>query len=135
VYIGPQAQAILTPVIGERKRGNVFDPRRAWQEESDARRAKAKRVRPAESLVGPPATVGSCYTTASYNRAIRRGAKAANVGHWSVNQLRHSAGTNLRAEHGLEAAQRMLGHLHASTTERYAKAGNAAAVEAAKKSG
>lgn len=41
---------------------------------------------------------------------------------WHPNQLRHSAGTFLRREFGIEAARVILGHAHVSTTEIYAEA-------------
>jgi hypothetical protein len=39
------------------------------------------------------------------------------------NQPRHSHGTKLRKEHGLEAAQVMLGHSRADVTQVYAERG------------
>ncbi len=41
---------------------------------------------------------------------------------WSPNQLRHAAATQTRAAFGLEAAQVIMGHQRASTTEIYAEA-------------
>ena len=41
---------------------------------------------------------------------------------WHPNQLRHSAGTFLRREFGLEASRVILGHAHINTTEIYAEA-------------
>jgi site-specific recombinase XerD len=38
-----------------------------------------------------------------------------------VNRLRHLAATEVRKKHGLEAAQILCGHKHASTTEIYAE--------------
>ena len=43
------------------------------------------------------------------------------VVHWAPNQLRHSAGTEVRHRFGLEAAQVVLGHAHANVTEIYAE--------------
>ncbi len=40
---------------------------------------------------------------------------------WGPNQLRHAAGTEVRREFGLEAAQTVLGHAKADTTEIYAE--------------
>lgn len=42
--------------------------------------------------------------------------------HWSPNRLRHARATQLRAEHGLEAAQVTLGHARADVTQIYAAA-------------
>ena len=65
--------------------------------------------------------VGTKYTKDSYNRAIRRACEKAGVKVWSANQLRHSAGTEVRNKYGLEHAQRVLGHANAKTTEIYAE--------------
>jgi integrase len=49
--------------------------------------------------------------------------------HWHPHQLRHSAATNLRKEFGVELARIILGHKTAFTTEIYAEADRAQAVE------
>jgi integrase len=48
---------------------------------------------------------------------------------WHPNQLRHSAATTVRAAFGLEAAQVVLGHSKANTTEIYAERDLSKAVE------
>jgi integrase len=48
---------------------------------------------------------------------------------WHPHQLRHTAGTEKRRQHGLDFAQVFLGHARASTTEIYAKADEAKALE------
>jgi integrase len=48
---------------------------------------------------------------------------------WHPHQLRHTAGSRLRREFGLEAAQVILGHRNVKVTELYAEAN----VEAAKR--
>ena len=40
---------------------------------------------------------------------------------WHPNQLRHSFATRVRKEHGLEAAQVLLGHSRADVTQIYAE--------------
>jgi integrase len=47
--------------------------------------------------------------------------------HWHPHQIRHTTGTRVRREFGLEAAQVILGHRHVQTTEIYAEANAAAA--------
>lgn len=42
--------------------------------------------------------------------------------HWHPNQLRHTHGTRVRREYGLEAAQVVLGHARADVTQVYAEA-------------
>jgi integrase len=99
------------------------------------------------------------YTKDTYNRAIQRGCEAAfdmptelrristklpdderkrlqklaakwrAENCWSPNQLRHSAGTQVRREFGLEAAQVILGHAKADVTQVYAERDQALAAE------
>ena len=51
------------------------------------------------------------------------------------NQIRHSYATRVRREHGLEAAQVLLGHEKADVTQIYAERDLALALEVAKKIG
>ena len=95
----------------------------------------------------PQVAPGDHYETASYRRAISRGCDKAfphptlgptPVGElteaegaelrawqsdhrWAPNRLRHTAATEVRRVGGLEAAQIILGHSAASTTEIYAE--------------
>jgi site-specific recombinase XerC len=62
-------------------------------------------------------------------RAARKAWRAANV--WHPNQLRHSAGTRLRREYGLEGAAAVLGHAKVETTQIYAERHATAAREIA----
>jgi integrase len=54
---------------------------------------------------------------------------------WHPNQLRHSFATKVRKKHGLEAAQVVLGHAKADTTQIYAERNEALAVAVAEKLG
>ena len=76
-----------------------------------------------------------CYTKDTYARAITRVCKRANIDHWSPNQLRHTAGTEIRKLFGLEEAQVILGHATADVTQIYAERDLRKAVEVAKKIG
>jgi len=105
------------------------------------------------------------YLKDAYNRAIQRGCEAAfgmprelrvlsgklppderaqllrlaaqwRAEHcWSPNQLRHTAGTEIRHQYGLEAAQVVLGHTKADTTQVYAERDQALAAEIMQKIG
>ncbi|MGO8903919.1 MAG: tyrosine-type recombinase/integrase [Isosphaeraceae bacterium] len=57
----------------------------------------------------------------SLRRAVDRGCKRAGVKNWSPNMVRHTFGTVVRAGHGLEAAQCLLGHSRADVTQTYAE--------------
>ena len=54
---------------------------------------------------------------------------------WSPNQLRHAAGTEVRRQFGLEAAQVVLGHSKADVTQVYAERDQALAAEIMQKIG
>ena len=54
---------------------------------------------------------------------------------WSPNQLRHTAATRIRKEHGLEAAQAVLSHANADTTQIYAERDTEKAMEVARAMG
>lgn len=141
VYIGPKAKEVIRALIeSDPDAAAVFSPRTAWAE---GRQAGAKGKRPNYTPKGPPANVGAVFDTNAYIKAIARGVDRANsdrgeddqLPHWTPNQLRHAAGTSIRDGHGLETAQKILGHKHASTTERYASPTDRAAVEYARKNG
>jgi len=55
--------------------------------------------------------------------------------HWSPNQLRHAAATEIRSEFGLEAAQVILGHSQANVTQIYAERDTAKGQEVARRIG
>jgi integrase len=55
--------------------------------------------------------------------------------HWHPYQLRHAYATRVRKEHGLEAAQVLLGHSRADVTQVYAERNEALATEVAAKIG
>jgi integrase len=58
----------------------------------------------------------------SVRRAIKIACDRAGLKeHWAPNQLRHAAATEIRAKHGLEAAQVILGHSQVKTTQLYAE--------------
>lgn len=61
------------------------------------------------------------YSKDAYITAIGRACKRAGVPPWRPNQLRHTSGTRVRKELGLEAAQVWLGHSKADVTQIYAE--------------
>jgi len=109
----------------------------------------------------PKRSAGECYSTGSYRRAIHRACDKAfphpTLGyklrscftdaekkelrewqsghHWSPNQLRHTAATEIRQKFGLEAAQIILGHSSADVTQVYAERDLAKGMEVALKIG
>ncbi len=72
-----------------------------------------------------PAELRRCPTDLAADEKARRRALAAHWRRahcWHPNRLRHSAGTFLRRNFGIEAARVILGHAHVETTEIYAEA-------------
>jgi hypothetical protein len=62
----------------------------------------------------PKRMPGAQYAPSAYGRAIKRAAEKAGVPNWSPNQLRHTRGTEVRKQFGLEAAQVVPGHAGAT---------------------
>jgi integrase len=60
-------------------------------------------------------------TRASLRTGVLRGCNRAKIPPFTPNQIRHAVGTEVRAKYGLEAAQVLLGHAKANTTEIYAE--------------
>jgi len=65
----------------------------------------------------------------SYRQAVLRALKRAKLDHWTPQQLRHTAGTEVRRDVGIDAAQALLGHSSVRTTEIYAENNLAEAIE------
>ncbi len=102
VFVGPQAQKLLSPLLRDRKPGEyLFRP-------TNKLGKRSKRYR-------------SFYDPTTYARAVKRAAKKAGVPHWSPHLLRHARGTLVREQHGLEAAQAALGHARIDATQIYAQ--------------
>lgn len=127
MFVGPKAQAVLLRYLARGPETFCFRPC-----DSEARRHAVQhedRVTPLSCRNGPGSNVkgsplwraGERYKKDSYARAIARAAKRAGVEHWTPNQLRHTCATTVRRDHGLEAAQVILGHSGAKTTEIYAE--------------
>ncbi len=128
IYIGTQAKEIIEPYLSEAKRDEaeyLFSPRRSIEMQNADKRARRKtKVQPSQvsrKKENPEPSIGDHYTRDSYRRAIARAAARAGVPAWSPNQLRHSAGTEIRRRYGIEAACAVLGHESISTTEIYAE--------------
>lgn len=107
VMLGPMAQKIIRPRLPETLTEHIF-----------------------KQASGKP------FTVQLLRRAIHRVcAQPPELPAWNPNQLRHAKATALRKQYGLEAAQAILGHTHASTTERYADKNMELAEKIAKETG
>jgi integrase len=95
----------------------------------------------AQSILAPwilkAGTDGSVFSIRrdSLRQAIHRGCQRAGVPNWHPNQIRPTIGTQVRSEFGLEAAQVLLGHSKADTTQVYAERDQRHAADIARKIG
>ncbi len=100
VMLGPKAKAVVDQFLLTDLNAYLFSPRRAKGANSRARER---------------------YDCDSYRRAIRRACIKSEIAIWSPNQLRHNVLTQIRGQHGLEAAQVVAGHTTADVTQVYAE--------------
>jgi integrase len=144
IPLGPQAQAVIRPFLPLDPLEPLFSPR-AWMAESrpNATRVYADRYTKdtygqavdracAKAFPHPKFGCSSRGLDAAQNRDLAAWQKKRR---WSPNQLRHAYATRLRRLYGLEAAQVLLGHAKADTTEIYARRDLKTAVRIAAKVG
>lgn len=126
VYLGPQAQRLLEPLLAGDPHEYLFSPRRSEAERTATRRAGREPTntpsRTQSKLGGRArAALHDHYPVASYCQAIRRACLRARIPVWLPNQLRHSRLTEIRAQYGLEAARVCGGHREVGVTQIYAE--------------
>lgn len=132
-YLGPKAQAVLKPFLAREATAYCFSPAEATADRhARLRKTRKTRVQPSQAnraKRSPLRAPRQRYDTHSYSKAIGYAVAKANrkrkpkdqLPRWTALQLRHEAGTQIRKRFGLEAAQVMLGHAEAKTTEIYAE--------------
>jgi integrase len=138
IRFGPQAIAILAPMLKPDLQAFVFSPAEAAKWHREQRRLRRKtpvqpsQVRRAEETAKNAhhrkRRPQDHYTKNSYAQAIERACEKAGVPPWHPHQLRHSAATELRRRYGLEVARAVLGQKSGAVTEIYAEV-DAATVE------
>ena len=143
IYVGPQAQSILSKYLLRDENANCFSPI-----ESEKQRLQAKheaRVTPlscgnkpgSNRTRTPRKTPGTAFDTRAYAHSIKAACKRAfpapkelshdakkqwQIAHaWAPNQLRHNAATTVRKKFGLEGAQVILGHSDIGISQVYAE--------------
>ncbi len=123
IFIGPRAQSLLGPLLEGRPADVfVFSPR---ESETERGRRKFRQRRP----------VGLKYNAKTYARAVKYLCAKTGIDPWHPYQLRHAAGTRIRAAYGLEGSQVVLGHARADVTEIYAERDRQLALRIAKEAG
>ena len=137
IYVGPRAQVILMPYLLRPAEEYCFQPRQSEAARREAQHASRKTPLSCGNRPGtnrrskPKRTAGEHYKPDSYRRAVHRACVKAGVEKWSPGQLRHSFATAVRASHGLEPVQHLLGHARCNTSEVYAETNAALAVKVA----
>ena len=130
LYFGPKAQNLLKPfLVKAGVEDYLFSPKDSEKERysfAEVHRRPNQKPNPRKT----DRTLGDCYTTMSYRRAIERACNKAEIPTWSPNQLRHNAATNIRKQYGLDVAQVILGHSSADITQVYAEVDRIKAVKA-----
>ena len=139
IFLGPKAQAILTPYMMEKDAdAYLFSPIDGEKWRRRVQHANRKTPLSCGNRPGtnrkrkPKLQIRDHYDVAGYRRAVRRACDKAGVPPWSPNQLRHTAGTVVREQFGLEAAQVTLGHSRADVTQVYAERDTRKAAEVAR---
>jgi len=119
IYLGPRAQAIITPYLLRPAEAYLFSPKDAVKQSRD--RLRRGNNPPKKPRPRPKRVPGNRYTRRSYYSAIKRACEKAGIEVWGPNRLRHSAATFLRRRYGIEAARVVLGHRSSAVTEVYAE--------------
>jgi integrase len=144
IFIGPKAQTVLLSYLLRPADARCFSPLESEAKRLGALHAKRRTPlrygnRPGTNRKPrPKRRPQTAYTKDSYGRALARAIEKGNaaitkaataagidqpqvIPHWHLNQLRHSAATEIRRSYGLEAAQVILGHSKADVTQVYAE--------------
>jgi integrase len=153
VYMGQRAKEIVSRYLKASIEACLFSPAEAEADRREKQHEARVNGGTPLSCGNKPGTnrrkepkhkPGERYDVSAYRRAISRGADKADlwekggrvcgnderlIPRWHPHQLRHNAGTLLRKEYGLEAAQVVLGHKTLTVTQVYAEKN----VEAAQK--
>lgn len=108
IFIGPKAQAILLPYLLKEATDFCF---RTQRNKPFRKERYNKLIRNACEKAFPAPDGLSEAEVKQWHKEHR----------WAPNRLRHNAGTDIRKEFGLEAAQVILGHASADVTQVYAE--------------
>jgi integrase len=113
IFIGPRAQEVILPrLMKAGDEGPIFPITRTSLWCAVTRGCKSAFPHPTLSAIPRE------ELTPAQKAELKTWHKAH---HWHPNQLRHTAATEFRSKFGLEAAQVLLGHSKADTTQVYAE--------------
>jgi integrase len=119
IPLGPRAQALLKPWLKADPDAPLFSPKDACERVREAvrRPTRTDQQRAKRRAKKPTWKASDLYSKGAYRWAIARACDKAKVPRFVPNQIRHTAATRIRRRFGLEAAQVVLGHSKANTTE------------------
>jgi integrase len=115
VLLGPRCQSIIRPFFKADLQGYLFSPAEA-RAEYQAKRAAARKTKrtPSETKrkrkANPKRAPRDHYDTNTFQQAVRKACRAANVPAWTVLEVRHTRGTEVRERYGVEGAAASLGN-------------------------
>ena len=159
IFVGPQAQSIISRYLARDAAAFCFQPIDSEQKRRAAVHAGRRVPLSCGNVPGSnrvrrrKRAPGGRYTVDAYRRAIHRAADKAfpappeiakdpmklaewrSAHRWAPNRLRHSRGTSIRREYGLEGSQVILGHASANITQVYAERDHALAARIAREVG
>jgi integrase len=139
IAIGPRAQQIIKKYLKPNVEAYLFSPAesvRAFR--AKQRQERKTRVQPSQvcrKKAKPKRRPGDRYNAKAISHAIGRACQKHGLAPWHAHQLRHSVGTAIRRELGIDEARAVLGHSSANTTGIYAELDQGKAVEVARKLG
>lgn len=136
IFVGPKAQAVLRSWLDRPSDAYCFSPKESAEASLAKRRTNGSKPRSGSRANGKPKrALGAHYSRYSYKQAIHRACRRAGVPKWNPNQLRHTRGTEVRQQYGLEASQTVLGHSRADVTQLYSERDEKLAQRIAKETG
>ncbi|AMV26103.1 site-specific tyrosine recombinase XerD [Gemmata sp. SH-PL17] len=140
IVIGPRARAVLEEFLRVHSWSvnlPLFNPAVAETERQAARTAARKKVWRSQPRVKNRKVQAprAYYTTTVLANNVRRACDRAGVPRFAPNMIRHLFATEVRRDHGLEAAQVLLGHSRADVTQVYAERDLARALQVAREVG
>ncbi len=126
IFLGPRTQDVLRSWLKEDAEAYLFSPAEAAEERWVRRHPERKLpITPSELAKGrkesPRVAAGERCARVSYWQAVPRACEKAGVSRWTPLQLRQTAATLIRSAYRLEAAQVVLGHEKADTTQVHAE--------------
>ena len=125
IYLGPGAKRIVEQFLKRGMSDYLFSPREAVAAMHGSRGGKSRKKAIHYTW--------HCdrYRANYYRQAIHRACDKVGVDRWTPYDLRHTAATRLRRDHGEEVARIILGHSRIDTTQMYGEVDRGKAISVA----